>query len=212
MYFLTQHAVSLRVSIAEYRHHLPVSVLVFAAVSGLLVITNTRFSTVFGTDGVSAVGHIAGMLFHRGMAHYRGNMLVFVPFGVVLTALTSDRHVLGLIVLTHLPASILYAAFGGGIVGSSIAAMGIAAATLVRAIGEGMQDVSMEWLRAILLGILTAFLLVLLIVRRRQRAPGDRPSRPFPRVSLRSRIRSHARTHRTRARLDIALGLGPGAH
>jgi membrane associated rhomboid family serine protease len=142
----------------------PVTVLAFAGAAGLLVATDTTFAAVFGDGRGGVLGHLLGMLFHRSADHYRGNMLVFVPFGVVLTALTSDRHVFALVVLTHLPASAVYAAVGGGIVGSSIAAMGVASATLVRTVGEGMQDTSMEWLQAVLLGILAPFLLALFVV------------------------------------------------
>lgn len=91
-------------------------------------------------------------------------MFIFLPFGALLTILTSNRHVLGVILVAHIPASIFYGVLGGGIIGSSVAAYGLTAATLVRAIGLGMQNASMDWLQVVLVGILTPFSVALFLV------------------------------------------------
>jgi membrane associated rhomboid family serine protease len=145
--------------------HLPVVVAVVAFVSGALVYLDIGVVEVFGTSRPTGLlFHLAGLVLHRGPAHYRGNMFLLVPFGVVLTGLTSNRHVLAVILVAHLSSSVLYGGLAGGIIGSSVAAYGIAAATLVRTIGLGMQNASMEWLQTILAGILTPFLTTLLVV------------------------------------------------
>lgn len=99
---------------------------------------------------------------HEGLGHYLGNMALFLPFDGVLTALTSDEHVLGAIQATHVPVSILfpvlYSTYG---VGSSLAVAGMIAATFVRAVAVVTGRVDADPVRAILGGAFAVIALTL---------------------------------------------------
>jgi membrane associated rhomboid family serine protease len=107
---------------------------------------------------------LSGMVLHSGPDHYWGNMRLLVPFGIVLTLLSTNRHVLAVILVSHIPAAMVYGFVAGPVVGSSGVAFGVAAATLVRSIGVGLQNSSMETLQTTVLGLLTPFVACLLVV------------------------------------------------
>jgi membrane associated rhomboid family serine protease len=107
---------------------------------------------------------LSGMVLHSGPGHYWGNMRLLVPLGIVLTLLSNNRHVLALMFVAHVPSAMVYGFVAGPVVGSSGVAFGIAAAALVRSIGVGLQNFSMETLQTTILGLLTPFVAGLLVV------------------------------------------------
>lgn len=72
----------------------PVTVLGIALVSGLLAAGGIRFDDVFELSLLNPFVYTTNMLFHSDWGHYAGNMWLWIPFGVLLTWLTSNRHVL----------------------------------------------------------------------------------------------------------------------
>lgn len=137
----------------------PVTVLGFAAVSGYLAANGVGFWDVFVTDGLATMlnpfVYTVNMLFHVNWEHYAANMRLWIPFGVVLTWLTSDKHVFGLVVTENLLTSVLDMATKLTVgVGMSSATLAVVAATLVRSTGYAMQNASKESLRTAITGLL----------------------------------------------------------
>jgi len=154
------------VATREYLTYLPITVGLFAVVGWVLVVYDvSQFQLGFVPSQRDPVEMMSSMLFHEGMGHYRGNMLyAFVPFGVVLTLLTSNRHVLGTILVSHGVPAVGLGWIGWLGVGSSIAAFGILSATLVRSIELGMQNESDEMFQMIVLGLLAPFVSTLFVL------------------------------------------------
>jgi membrane associated rhomboid family serine protease len=144
---------------------LPIVVGAFAAFSWLLLEWGVEPLGVAGlSPAYDPLSILSGMVLHSGPDHYWGNMRLLVPLGIVLTLLSNNRHVLGLILVSHVPAAMVYGFVAGPIVGSSGVAFGIAAAALVRSTGVGLQNASMETLQATILGLLTPLVAGLLVV------------------------------------------------
>ena len=123
--------------------YLPITVIAFAVFTGWLHASSVGYFP----DGYSIVdllhpmAYIGSLFFHEDWAHYRGNMLFFLPFGLLLTWLTSNRHVILVMLVSHLLASVFvviaYLALGVAMfgVGSSLAVFGIMGATVIAAAG-----------------------------------------------------------------------------
>ncbi|WP_424018960.1 hypothetical protein ACOZ4N_05685 [Halorientalis pallida] len=150
--------------------YLPVTVLTVFVVAGVFTLAGIRLVRIpaFGVWAplVSlvnfATAHVVSLFVHGGLSHYLGNMVLFLLFGGVLTALTSDEHVLGVILASHVPVSILfpilYSAYG---VGTSLAVAGMIAATVVRAAAVVTGRVDADAVRAILGGAIAVLALAL---------------------------------------------------
>ena len=132
--------------------YLPVTVVVFAVFTGWLHASSIGYFPNGYTvaDLLRPAAYVGSLFFHADWAHYRGNMLFFLPFGLLLTWLTTNRHVLFVMLVSHLLASFFVAAayltvgvamFG---VGSSLAVFGIMGATVVAAAGalRDRKDIS----------------------------------------------------------------------
>lgn len=117
------------------------------------------------TTFLNPVWYVESMLIHEDFAHFRGNMLLFIPFAVVLTLLTNNRHVLGVIVVSHVLAAVVWVAttLSPGI-GTSGATFGVVAATLVRSSSYALENASRESLQAIVAGLLAPFLAGLFVI------------------------------------------------
>jgi len=103
-------------------------------------------------------------VFHADWGHYWGNVRLLVPFGVLLTLLTSDEHVLGLAVVAHVAGSVLYAVGGGILVGASGVVFAVFAALIVRSTGDAMADQPTGTMLAIVAGLLAPFAVVLYVL------------------------------------------------
>nr|WP_255455277.1 rhomboid family intramembrane serine protease [Natrialba sp. INN-245] len=106
------------------------------------------------------------MFLHLDWSHFRTNMLLWMPFAILLTWMTSNRHVLGLVVGTNVLTSLVLAIGGMAVWGLSGAVFAVVAATLVRATGYAMRGVSRDTLIAALVGVLfpTTFALLAIMV------------------------------------------------
>jgi membrane associated rhomboid family serine protease len=148
--------------------YVPVTVIAVAAVSGVLAANGVRFTDVFATGGIETMFnpfvYTANMLFHDDWAHYASNMRYWLPFGVVLTLLSSNRHVLWVAIVSHALASAVGMAIGQLGVGTSTAVLAVAGATLVRATGYAMQNASMDSLQTVIAGVLVPFLAAFFLI------------------------------------------------
>lgn len=147
--------------------YVPVTVAVVVGVSWLFLAA--------GIDGgrvdhslltlVNPLWYLTSMVVHADAAHFQGNMTLIVPFGVVLTLLTSNRHVLLVMVVPHALGNLLRVAVAPAFAyGASGAAFALVAATLVRSTGYAMDTASRESLGTALVGLLTPFLFGFLLV------------------------------------------------
>lgn len=158
---------------SEALGYLPFVVVGFAALTGWLHASGIEYypeGYVF-VDIFNPAVYIGSLFFHSDWAHYRGNMYALLPFGVVLTWLTTNRHVLLVMVVSHVSASVLvmgaFLTLGVPVfgVGSSLAVYGVIGATLIAAAGalrdtKGMSDTVV----GVTLAVLTAFYLVTVLL------------------------------------------------
>lgn len=123
--------------------YLPVTVVGFAVLTGWLRASGIEYYP----EGHAVVDlfhpavYVGSLFFHADWAHYQGNIAVFLPFGLLLTWLTNNRHVLFVIVVSHFFATVFLvgsfltvgvAMFG---VGSSLAVYGIMGASVLATAG-----------------------------------------------------------------------------
>jgi membrane associated rhomboid family serine protease len=123
--------------------YLPVTVVGFAALTGWLHASGIEYYP----EGHAVVDlfhpavYVGSLFFHANWAHYQGNIAVLLPFGLLLTWLTNNRHVLFVIVVSHFFATVFLvgsfltvgvAMFG---VGSSLAVYGVMGASVLAAAG-----------------------------------------------------------------------------
>ena len=125
--------------------NLPVTVVVIAVVSG--VFAHLGFDTYpqdFSTFPylLDPLYYIVTIFMHSGTSHYLANMYFFVPAGILLTYLTSNRKVLYVVLVSHLPTAAFSATIGLATVGGGAAAYGLLAALLVRATWFSAEDYS----------------------------------------------------------------------
>lgn len=157
--------------------NVPFTVIGFAVLTWILISNGVEYGDVIiiqPSDGITTVLnpfiYIAGMFFHTDVLHYRFNMFLFVPFGILLTWLTSNRHVLGVMIVSHFLTRIARVGISLSLgiisigVGSSLAVFGIMAASLVRVTGVAMKDATEEALQVSLFGVLAIFMSGLFMV------------------------------------------------
>jgi membrane associated rhomboid family serine protease len=151
--------------------YVPVTILIIGGVAGWLA-SNGHYAN---TDSIVTVFprilnplyYFESLLLHTDWNHYRGNMttLGFVPVGVLLTYLTSNRHVLGVVLMSQFLAVFVYGIGMWSVVyGSSPAAFGLWGATVVGLAGLAGQNHSSTGLGVLLLGIMVPFGGVLLLI------------------------------------------------
>jgi len=124
---------------------LPVTVFVIAAIGGYFA--SRGFSTY--PEGFSSFPYILDPLYyvvtlfaHSGLSHYLANMYFLVPAGILLTYLTSNKKVLYVVAVSHIPTVTLCATIGMEVIGAGAAAYGILAAVLVRTTWFCAEDYS----------------------------------------------------------------------
>ena len=152
----------------EITGYIPVTVLLLAGASGWLAVNG-----FYGMDGstisilvvLNPVYVVGSLLTHSNWSHYAGNMSIIVPVGIVLTWLTSNRHVLGAVLLSHMPAVFVVGLTLHQVgIGASAAAYGLLAATLVRGTQVAAQRQSSRTLWVLLLLLMVPFTLAILYV------------------------------------------------
>ena len=159
------------VSVRRAVGYVPVTVVAIALVSGLLAAGGLRFDDVFEIAGLPSLfnpfNYTVNMLFHADWGHYAGNMRLWLPFGILLTWLTSNRHVLWLVVAVGVGKTATGILIQGPTVGMSGVVLGVGAATLVRSTGYALQDASLETVQSVVAGLMiplaTGLLLVMIL-------------------------------------------------
>ncbi|MFB6179483.1 MAG: rhomboid family intramembrane serine protease [Halorientalis sp.] len=134
--------------------NLPITVGVFALIAWYFATNNVYITDVPATARLNPINLLLNMFLHVAWWHFRGNMEAWIPFGIVLTWLTSNRHVFGVVVVSHLLASVVGLLLGRFGIGMSVAVFALIAATLVRSVGAAFQNASMESLQAAIMGVL----------------------------------------------------------
>lgn len=142
----------------------PVTVIAVAFVCWVLAANEIRFHQVFALHPLNPFAYVFNGVFHEDWGHFAGNMRLWIPFGIALTWLTSNRHLLFLALVAQVLASTVSFAIGQVGVGLSIVVFAVAAATLVRSVGWAMTNASMEGLQAGLITVFTPLALGFLLV------------------------------------------------
>lgn len=149
--------------------YLPVTVVGFAVLTGWLHASSIEYypeGHAF-VDIFHPAVYVGSLFFHANWAHYQGNIAVLLPFGLLLTWLTNNRHVLFVMVVSHFFAVVFLMGsfllvgeviFG---VGSSLAVYGVMGASVLATAGY-LRDAK-EWSNSVVGGAL-AFLTFVYIV------------------------------------------------
>jgi membrane associated rhomboid family serine protease len=131
-----------------YVGYLPITVLVVGGLCGYLatngVYTHDVFTTFSLAELLNPVFHGLSMVVHADWAHYQANIRPWLVFGTALTLLTSNRHVLGVAVTSHVLMNVVGIALLKPGVGLSGAIYAVAAAALVRSIGVAFQNAASQ--------------------------------------------------------------------
>lgn len=153
--------------------YVPFTVLGFAVLTYYFAVSGAGYERA-GRIGLEVVFnpllYVGGLFFHVDMGHYWGNMTLLVPVGVLLTWLTSNRHVAGVMLVSHLLARIVHVGIALSIgiitvgVGSSLAVFGVLAAALVRSIGVAFADLDSRVMQGVVYLALGIALLALFLL------------------------------------------------
>lgn len=144
--------------------YVPVTVAGVALVSWYLAAEGIRYEEVYTKNALNPLAYLLNGLFHADWDHFAGNVRLWIPFGTLLTWLTSNRHVLLLFVLLQALSVATSLAIGQFVVGMSTVVFGVAAAILVRATGIALRDASMETLQVVVAGVFAPVLVGFLFV------------------------------------------------
>lgn len=148
--------------------YVPVTVLALVAISLYFEVNGIRHEDLYPTLSrallVDPVYHAVNGFLHFDRAHFTWNMRLLIPFGVLLTWLTSNRHVLVVVVFAQLLSNVLSGVAGQFVFGASGIMLALVAAALVRSIGYAMQDASAEMVQAVVGGVLSVASLALFVI------------------------------------------------
>lgn len=125
--------------------NIPIAVALIAALGGVFAYLGyDTYPRGFSTFPyvLDPVYYVVTIFTHSGVSHYVANMYFLVPAGVLMTYLTSNREVLYVVVVSHLPTATLCATIGLTSLGAGAAAYGLLAALLVRATWFSAKDYS----------------------------------------------------------------------
>jgi len=148
--------------------YVPVTVAVLVAASLYFEVNGIRhgdlYPTLSGGLLFDPVYHSVNAFLHFDRAHFTWNMRLLIPFGILLTWLTSNRHVFVVVAFAQLSANVLSGVAGQFVFGASGIVLALIAATLVRSIGFAMQDAAAEMVQAVVGGVLSVAALTLFVV------------------------------------------------
>jgi len=115
--------------------NVPIVVGLIAAASGWLVLEYGVYTADFSREVlVSPFYYVTTLFLHRGWAEYVASMYFFVPAGVSLTYMTSNKNVLAVVFGSHAFAALVSGFWMGlAVTGTAAAAYGLLSATMVRA-------------------------------------------------------------------------------
>jgi membrane associated rhomboid family serine protease len=120
----------------EWPRKVPFTVTIVAAFSGLFTL---RGISTYPPDfsafpyHLDPLYYVATLFIHSGASHYLANMYFFVPAGLILAYLTSNRRVSQVVLVSHLPTAFVCSLLGLSVIGAGAAAYGLLAAVLVHA-------------------------------------------------------------------------------
>lgn len=142
---------------------IPMVVVLIAAVSGWMASVGISTET-YPQEALIKPIHYAVVLFsHEGWSQYVASMYFFIPGGVVLTYITSNKNALGVIAASHICAVLSCGVWlEMAVFGTTAAAYGLLAATIVAAthIGTGNYSEKVQVGVPIVVLIVSAFGLV----------------------------------------------------
>ena len=148
--------------------YVPITVAGLVAVSLYFELNGIRhddlYPTLSGALLVDPVYHMVNAFLHFDRAHFTWNMRLLIPFGILLTWLTSNRHVFVVVASAQLLANVLSGVAGQFVFGASGIVLALIAAALVRSIGFAMQDAAAEMVQAVVGGVLSVAALALFMV------------------------------------------------
>lgn len=137
---------------------IPVTVGVFVVVQGYIAANGIGMHDVFGrstSQPFFTFFTTPYMFFHAGWFHYAANMELWIPFGILLTWFTSNRHLLFFALAVDFMTSIIALLIEGAGIGMSHVVFGVVAATLVQSIGLTLRNRSQEALQIGVTAVLT---------------------------------------------------------
>jgi len=108
--------------------------------------------------------HAMNMFMHLNWDHLIGNLQLWIPIAFVFTWLTSNRHLLVVVLFSHLSTNVIGAAVGRFGFGLSWVLFAVAAALVVRTIGIALQNASAETVQTAIVTVLTPFLVGLFVI------------------------------------------------
>lgn len=145
----------------------PVVVLFIAAVSWYLDANAVRHQDIFSHSDtllVDPLYHSINMFVHFDHSHFAGNMRLLIPFGILLTWLTSNRHVLVVVAVSQFLANIVSGIAGQFVYGASGVMLALLAALLVRSTGLAMQNAAPETVQLVVGSLLSVASLLLFLI------------------------------------------------
>jgi len=89
---------------------------------------------------INPVYHATNMFIHFDWGHLRNNLRLWIPIAILFTWLTSNRHLLVVIIGAHISANVVSAAVGSFVFGLSGVVFAVCAALVARATAITVQN------------------------------------------------------------------------
>ncbi len=135
--------------------YVPLTIIGVAGLSGW-VVYETEISTGY-IDEIALINpmhYVISLFLHDTPETFMTSMYFFVPAGIFLTLMTSNKNVLGVVFVSHIFAVMLGGmSFGLEVYGTSAAAFGVLAAAIVRGTKVGTEDYSATTQRGAPIGV-----------------------------------------------------------
>lgn len=133
----------------------PVVVVLFAVVAWLFASNGvfTRYESFQVGTFLNPVRLSYAAFLSRGWETFVGNVQLWIPFGVALTLLTSNRHVFGVAVGAYALTQVMLIAIVCNGYGMNVVVFAVIAATLFRAVGYLLRNASREVMENALVGL-----------------------------------------------------------
>ena len=121
----------------------PIVVVLIAAVSGWMAYVGITPRTYTSGALINPVQYTITLFTHEGWSQYVASMYFFVPGGIALTYITTNKNALGVIAASHICAVLSCGAWlDMAVFGTTAAAYGLLAATIVAAVHVYTDDYS----------------------------------------------------------------------
>lgn len=148
--------------------YVPITIGLVVAICWFFDANGVRYDNVYPdinrTLLFDPIYHSINMFLHFDHSHFAWNMRLLVPFGIVFTLLTSNRHVLVVVVFAQFLSNIISGIVGQFVFGASGVMLALIAASLVRSTGYAMQDAQPESVQTIVGTLLSLAALALFVI------------------------------------------------